>query len=188
MDIDVNSDRQSVVVNAPTAELYRRCLRYENLPASHQFNEQAREDGQTRVSLALAPSTGKKSSSVVQIMVRVPDRRITWQAASEYFRAGVVFFDPLAGGTTKVTVKLRSILEPLTLTGLGFVDHLENFKRVHDRRHWPQNQNRNKGQEKPHLVFLSSDGSAAAATPAKSDDPNDVVLTMKESSALIYIT
>jgi hypothetical protein len=31
-------------------------------------------------------------------------------------------------------------------------------------------------------------GSAAAATPAQSDDANDVVLTMKESSALIYIT
>jgi hypothetical protein len=31
-------------------------------------------------------------------------------------------------------------------------------------------------------------GSAAAATPARSDDPNNVVLTMKESSALIYIS
>jgi hypothetical protein len=27
---------------------------------------------------------------------------------------------------------------------------------------------------------------STTATPAKSDDPNDVVLTMKESSALIY--
>jgi hypothetical protein len=30
-------------------------------------------------------------------------------------------------------------------------------------------------------------GSAAAATPAQSDDANDVAVTMKESSALIYI-
>jgi len=35
---------------------------------------------------------------------------------------------------------------------------------------------------------LQLNGSAAAATSAKSDDPNDVVLTMKESNALIYIT
>ena len=35
---------------------------------------------------------------------------------------------------------------------------------------------------------LLLNGSAAAATPARSDDPNDAVLTMKESSALIYIT
>jgi len=34
---------------------------------------------------------------------------------------------------------------------------------------------------------LQLNGSAAAATPAKSDDPNDAVITMKESSALIYI-
>jgi hypothetical protein len=35
---------------------------------------------------------------------------------------------------------------------------------------------------------LQLNGSAAAATPAKSDNPNNAVLMMKESSALIHIT
>lgn len=128
MDIDVNSDRQSVVVNAPPAELYRRCLRFENLPRFISSMSNLERIDDTRFSCTCTIN-GEEVSSVVQIMMRVPDRRITWQAASEYFRAGVVFFDPLAGGTTKVTVKLRSTLEPLTLTGL-LRDHLEHFKRV----------------------------------------------------------
>ena len=35
---------------------------------------------------------------------------------------------------------------------------------------------------------LQLNGSAAAATPAQSNDANDAVITMKESSALIYLS
>ena len=128
MDIDVNSDRQSVVVNAPPAELYRRCIRFENLPRFISSMSKLERIDDTRFSCTCTIN-GEKVSSVVQIMMRVPDRRITWQAASEYFRAGVVFFDRLAGGKTKVTVKLRSILEPVRLAG-ALRRHLEKFKRV----------------------------------------------------------
>jgi hypothetical protein len=65
-------------------------------------------------------------------------RRIAWQAVSDQFRIGVVFLDPLDDATTKVTVKLRSIIEPLMLTG-ALRNYLRNFKRFveqeleHDR-------------------------------------------------------
>ena len=39
----------------------------------------------------------------------------------------------------------------------------------------------------PPTCKLQLNDSATAATPAKSDDPNEVVLTMKESNAPIYI-
>jgi hypothetical protein len=57
----------------------------------------------------------------------VPDRRIAWQAASDNFRVGVVFFDPLFRGTTKVNVKVRSIVEPKMLARALRRD-LRNFK------------------------------------------------------------
>jgi hypothetical protein len=38
-----------------------------------------------------------------------------------------VFLDPLLGGTTRVTVKVRSIVEPVLLTG-GLRRHLRNLK------------------------------------------------------------
>jgi len=45
-----------------------------------------------------------------------------------HFRVGAVFLDPLPAGTTKVTVKVRSIVEPVMLTG-ALRDYLKNFKR-----------------------------------------------------------
>jgi hypothetical protein len=61
-------------------------------------------------------------------MMRVPERRIAWQAASDHFRVGVVFLDPIGGASTKVTLKVRSIVvEPVQLTG-ALRHCLRNFK------------------------------------------------------------
>jgi len=60
-------------------------------------------------------------------MMRVSDRRIAWQAVSENFRVGVVTFDPVSGGRTKVSVKLRSIVDPILLSGT-LRRYLDNFK------------------------------------------------------------
>jgi len=68
----------------------------------------------------------------VKIIMRVRERRIAWQAVSDDFRVGVVFLDSLVGGMTKVTIKVRSIVEPVMLaTALGL--HLRNFKRFIER-------------------------------------------------------
>ena len=70
---------------------------------------------------------GQEMRSEVKIMMRVPERRIAWQAVSDQFRAGVVFLDPLHGDRTKVTVKVRSITEPVMLTG-ALQQYLQNLK------------------------------------------------------------
>jgi len=71
---------------------------------------------------------GEEVTREVKIIIRVPDRRIAWQAVSDNFRVGVVFSDPLPGGATKVTVKVRSIIEPVMLTG-ALRNYLRNLKR-----------------------------------------------------------
>lgn len=122
----MNADCQSIVINAPSAEVYRRLLRLEELP---QFiTSIVKIDNVTSNRFTCTSIiNGEEITSVVTIMMRVPERRIVWQAVSDQFRLGVIFLDPLLGGTTKVTVKIRSIMEPLQLTG-ALREYLRNFK------------------------------------------------------------
>jgi uncharacterized membrane protein len=124
--LDVNADSQSVVVNAPVAEVYHCCLRFEEFPWFITSIMKIDRIDDTHFSCA-SVINGEEVKSDVQIVMRVPDRRIAWQAVSDHFRVGVVSFDPLLEGATKVTVKVRSIIEPVMLTGaLGH--YLRNFK------------------------------------------------------------
>ncbi|HEY2568018.1 MAG TPA: SRPBCC family protein [Candidatus Udaeobacter sp.] len=125
--IDVNTDSQSIVVNAPAAEVYRCCLRFEDLPRFITSITKVDRIDDTRFSCT-SIIKGEEVTSQVQIIMRVPDRRIAWQAVSDNFRVGAVCFDQLLGGTTKVTVKVRSIIEPVMLTG-ALRRYLRNFKR-----------------------------------------------------------
>src|SRR6476661_9593960 len=125
---DMNPDSQSIVVNAPAAEVYRRLLRLEELPQFITSITKIDTINHTRFSCT-SIINGEEIKGDVLIMMRVPDRRIAWQAASEHFRVGVIVLDPLPGGTTRVTVKVRSIIEPVILTG-ALRQYLRNFKQL----------------------------------------------------------
>ena len=125
--IDVNSDCQSIVVNAPVAEVYLRCLKVEEFPRFITSIKKMEKINDTRFSCK-SIINGQEVKSVVTIMMRVPERRIAWQSVSDNFRVGVVSFVPLSRGATKVTVKVRSIVEPILLTG-ALRSYLTNFKR-----------------------------------------------------------
>jgi uncharacterized membrane protein len=124
---DMNTDSQSIVVNAPAAQVYHCCLRFENLPRFITSITKVDRIDDTRFSCTSIINGGEVTSEV-QIIMRVPHRRIAWQAVSDNLRVGVVFFDPLFGGTTKVNVKVRSIIEPVMLTG-ALRSYLRDFKR-----------------------------------------------------------
>jgi len=126
--IDLNTDSQSIVVNAPVSEVYHRCLRFEEFPAFISSIKKIERVGDTRFSCT-SIINGEEIKSDVLVMMRVPDRRIAWQAASEHFRVGVIVLDPLSGGSTRVTVKVRSIIDPLMLTR-ALRQYLRNFKRL----------------------------------------------------------
>jgi uncharacterized membrane protein len=125
--IDVNADCQSIVVNASAAEVYRRCLRFEDLPRFITSIRTVERTDETRFSCGSIINS-EKVTSEVKIIMRVPDRRIAWQAVSDHFRVGVVFLDPLDDSATRVTVKVRSVIEPVMLTG-ALRSYLGNFKR-----------------------------------------------------------
>lgn len=125
--IDVNTDSQSIVVNAPVSEVYRRCLRFEEFPRFITSIKRIERIDDTRFSYT-SVINGQEVKAVITIMMRVPDRRIAWQVLSGHLRVGVVALHPLPGGGTKVTAKVRSIIEPVLLTG-ALRDYLSNFKR-----------------------------------------------------------
>ena len=83
--IDVNTDSESIVVNAPVSEVYHRCLRFEEFPAFISSIKKINRIDDTRFSCA-SIINGKEVKSDVLIMMRVPDRRIAWQAVSDHFR------------------------------------------------------------------------------------------------------
>jgi uncharacterized membrane protein len=123
---DVNADCQSIIINAPVADVYRRCLRFEDFPGFITSITNIDKINHAGFSCTLMID-GQEVKSEVKIMMRISDRRIAWQAVSDHFRAGVVFLDPLRGDRTKVTLKVRSITEPVVLTG-ALCHYLRNFK------------------------------------------------------------
>ena len=58
---------------------------------------------------------GKEYQTVLQIVLRIPERRIAWQAISDVFPRGLVLFEPLSDRMTEITVRLCSSIEPATL-------------------------------------------------------------------------
>jgi len=129
--VDVNADCRSIIVNAPVAEVYRRCLEFEKLPEFIPAIRKIERTSPTSFSCLWAKKDAALTTNV-KIIMRVRERRIAWQAVSDDFRVGVVFLDSLVGGITKVTIKVCSIVEPVMLTtALGL--HLRNFKRFIER-------------------------------------------------------
>jgi uncharacterized membrane protein len=126
--IEMHANYQSIVVNATAPETYRWLLRFEDLPRSLTSISKI-DNVSTNGFSCTSIINGDEVKTDVLIMMRVPDRRIAWQAVSENFRVGVIVLDPLPNGATRVTVKVRSIIEPVILTN-ALRQYLWNFKQL----------------------------------------------------------
>jgi uncharacterized membrane protein len=125
--LDAQSEIDSIVPNAPVADVYAYCSRFEELPRFITSLRDVQKIDETHFSFtSLLDSEEQKT--VLRIVLRVPERRIAWQAISDNFPRGVVLFEPLSDRTTEITVKLRSSIEPATLAKVTR-DYLTNFKR-----------------------------------------------------------
>jgi len=125
---DAHCEIDSIVLNAPVAHVYDCCSRFEELPRFMPSLRDVQKVDETHFSFT-SLIDGEEHQTVLQIVLRVPERRIAWQAISDNFPRGVVLFEPLSDRTTEITVKLRSSIEPATLAKVTR-DYLTNFKRV----------------------------------------------------------
>ena len=125
---DAQCEVDSIVVNAPVADVYAYCSRFEEMPRFMPSLRDIEKVDETHFSFTSLIG-GEEHRTVLQIVLRVPERRIAWQAISDNFPRGVVVFEPISDRTTKITLRLRSSIEPATLSKVTR-DYLTNFKRV----------------------------------------------------------
>jgi Polyketide cyclase / dehydrase and lipid transport len=133
--LDAHSKIDSIVLNAPVADVYAYCSRFEELPRFITSLRDVRKIDETHFSFT-SQLDGQEFRTDVQIVLRIPERRIAWQAMPDNFPRGVVLFEPLSNRTTEITVRLRSSIESATLAKVTR-DYLTNFKRVLERTSTP---------------------------------------------------
>jgi hypothetical protein len=126
--LDAQSEIGSIVLNAPVADVYACCSRFEELPRFITSLRDVQKIDETHFSFT-SLLDGKEYRTVVQIVLRIPERRIAWQAMTNSFPRGVILFEPLSDRRTEITIKLRSSIEPAKLAQVTR-DYLTNFKRV----------------------------------------------------------
>ncbi len=126
--IEMNAARQSVVVKAPISEVYEQWSRVENLPRFITPLRNVQRIDDTHFSYIWHPN-GSKQQGVFQIVLRVPSRRIAWRSMSDGFMSGVVGFEPRSDQETEITLKIRSVFDPPSLSR-RVEEYLRNFKRL----------------------------------------------------------
>jgi uncharacterized membrane protein len=124
----MNARRQSIVVHAPTIKVYDRWSQFENFPKFIKPLREVRKITDTLFSFTWLRD-GKERQSVVRVLLRIPERRIAWRTLSDGFASGVVSFEPGFNEDTEITLKIRSIFNPATLSR-RLEEYLRNFKRL----------------------------------------------------------
>jgi uncharacterized membrane protein len=126
--IEMNAAQQSVVVKAPISEVYEQWSRVENLPRFITPLRNVQRIDDTHFSYIWHPN-GSQQQGVFQIVLRVPSRRIAWRSMSDGFMSGVVGFEPRSDQETEITLKIRSVFDPPSLSR-RVEEYLRNFKRL----------------------------------------------------------
>jgi uncharacterized membrane protein len=124
----MNAAQQFVVVKAPLDRVYEQWSRIEDLPKFIPPLREVRRIDDTHFSYTWHPN-GDERQGVFHIVLQIPGRRIAWRTMSEGFISGVVSFEPQSQKETEVTLKIRSIFDPPSLSQ-RVEEYLRNFKQL----------------------------------------------------------
>ena len=126
----------SIAVNAPVDAIYKCWLAFEDYPKFITAIKRVQKLDKNHFVASLV-FNGKQYEATLEIMLRVPERRLAWRTifnshAQDHLAAGVVSFASLSDHATRVSLKLTSSF------GGGLpnrVDkYLRNFKRLIEKR------------------------------------------------------
>ena len=126
--IKLNAARRSVIVKAPIDEVYEQWSRVEDLPKFITPLRNVLRMDDTRFSYTW-DRNGSERRGIFQILLRIPGHRIAWGALSNGLMSGVVCFEPRPHQETEITLKVRSIFAPSSLSR-RMKEYLGNFKRL----------------------------------------------------------
>ena len=124
----MNAAQQFVVVKAPLNRVYDQWSRIEDLPKFIPPLREVRKIDDTHFSYTWHPN-GDDQHGVFHIVLQIPGRRIAWRSMSNNFLSGVVYFEARSERETEVTLKIRSIFDPRSLSR-RVEEYLGNFKRL----------------------------------------------------------
>jgi uncharacterized membrane protein len=126
----MNAAQGSILVKSPVADVYKRWLEFEDYPQFISVIKRVRKLDENHFSASLA-FNGKQHDTMLEIMLRVPERRLAWRTISnghapDHLAAGVVSFASRPDQSTFINLKLASSFG-------GAVSHrvnqyLQNFK------------------------------------------------------------
>src|SRR6266478_1922974 len=102
-------------VSRTCRNLFRRCKKCEEL--------------MTRIFRIRGIPNGHEQQGFFHIVLQIPGRRIAWRTMSDGFMSGVVSFEPRSQEQTEVTLKIRSIFDPPSLSQ-RVEGYLRNFKQL----------------------------------------------------------
>ena len=120
------------MVEAPVAEVYGQWLRFEQYPKFITAIKRVRKLDAHHFVATLA-FNGKRYDAMLEIMLRVPERRLAWRTvanghAPAHLAAGVVSFESCSDRTTRVSLKLSSSFGGAVSRRVD--RYLHNFKRL----------------------------------------------------------
>ena len=128
----IDAAEGSIVVKAPVAAVYERWLAFEDYPKFITAIKRVRKLDANHF-IALLGFNGKQYEATLEVMLRVPERRLAWRTiadhrAPDHFAAGVVSFASLFDQSTCVTLKLTSSFGGAVSYRID--KYLHNFKRL----------------------------------------------------------
>ena len=120
------------MVKAPVADVYGQWLLFEEYPKFITPIKRVRKLDACHFVATLA-FNGKRYDAVLEIMLRVPERRLAWRTvasghAPAHLAAGVVSFEACSERTTRVSLKLSSSFGGAVSNRVD--RYLHNFKRL----------------------------------------------------------
>ena len=124
----MNAARHFVVVKAPVDRVYEQWSRLEELPKFITPLREVRRIDDTHFSYTWHRN-GDGQQGLFHIILQIPGRRIAWRTLSDGFVSGMVSFEPRSQVETEVTLKIRSIFDPPSLSH-RVEEYLGNFKRL----------------------------------------------------------
>jgi uncharacterized membrane protein len=132
---------KSIDVEVPASTAYNQWTQFEEFPRFMQGVEEVRQLDDKRLRWR-AEIAGKVVEWDAEIFEQIPDRRIAWRSTTGELNSGMVNFEPLGPGRTRVCVKINyrpeGALEKIG-SALGVVSQrvqgdLERFKEFIESR------------------------------------------------------
>ena len=132
---------KTIEVNQPVTTVYNQWTQFEEFPRFMEGVKEVRQQGDKRLHWK-AEIAGKDEEWDAEIVEQTRDQRIAWRSTSGARNAGLVTFQPLDAGRTKITLRIdydpegvvENVGNALGLVSARVQGDLERFKEFIESR------------------------------------------------------